>query len=550
MLAAIRAVVLLLAALVVGAVWLTVPETQQTASISGLSGVVDIRYDTDWVPRIRAGSETDAASALGFLHARDRLFQMDLMRRAASGRLSEIAGPATLPMDRMMRTLGLRQRAMADFATLPPDTQTMLEAYARGVNALIDLKGRFAAPEFLVLGSPERWEATDCLLWAKTMGLWLSMNWRQELARQAVAGRVPAAMLEQMWPPQTAVPAPDAMNASSTRFAETASRLLAVLPQFPGAYTLPWSASNEWAVDGRHSVTGRPLLAGDPHLAFSFPGIWYLARIDMPGRVLAGATAPGVPFLVLGHNGKIAWTFTTTGADVQDIFIETPAGPGEYQTPSGPKPFALREERIKVRGQDDVVLTVRATRHGPVISDLDHPDGPIMAVAMGNLQPADTAASGLLALNRAGSGTGRGNRGHGDQFAGAESSGGGREHDRDVRHRPGADPQGRRWVRAGLRRWIARLDRMGLRRAVTAQRLAGKRSYRECQRAGVAARFSHIHGPRHVRCLAGEPDPGVARPVRPADACGLRCDAGRRRRHVRQTSVASFDGGSRDHRHG
>jgi penicillin G amidase len=402
-LAAIRAVVLLLAALVVGAVWLTVPGTQQTASISGLSGVVDIRYDTDWVPRIRAGSETDAASALGFLHARDRLFQMELMRRAASGRLSEIAGPATLPMDRMMRTLGLRQRAMADFATLPPDTQTVLEAYARGVNALIDLKGRFAAPEFLVMGSPERWEATDCLLWAKTMGLWLSMNWRQELARQAVAGRVPAAMLEQMWPSQTAVPAPDAMNASSTRFAETASRLFAVLPQFPRAYTLPWSASNEWAVDGRHSVTGRPLLAGDPHLAFSFPGIWYLARIDMPGRVLAGATAPGVPFLVLGHNGKIAWTFTTTGADVQDIFIETPAGPGEYQTPSGPKPFALREERIKVRGQDDVVLTVRATRHGPVISDLDHPDGPIMAVAMGNLQPTDTAASGLLALNRAGS---------------------------------------------------------------------------------------------------------------------------------------------------
>ncbi len=403
MLAAIGAVVLLLAALVAGAVWLTVPGTEQTASISGLSGAVDVRYDTDWVPRIRAGSETDAASALGFLHARDRMFQMELMRRAASGRLSEIAGPATLPIDRMMRTLGLRQRAVADFATLPPDTQTMLEAYARGVNAWIDLKGRFAAPEFLVLGSPERWEATDCLLWAKTMGLWLSMNWRQELARQAVAGRVPAAMLDQLWPTQTGVPAPDAMNASSTRFADAASRLLAVLPQFPGAYTLPRSASNEWAVDGRHSVTGRPLLAGDPHLAFSFPGIWYLARIDMPGRVLAGATAPGVPFLVLGHNGKIAWTFTTTGADVQDIFIETPAGPGEYQTPTGPKPFALREERIKVRGQDDVVLTVRETRHGPVISDLDHPDGPILAVAMGNLQPADTAASGLLALNRAGS---------------------------------------------------------------------------------------------------------------------------------------------------
>ena len=211
-------------------------------------------------------------------------------------------------------------------------------------------------------------------------------------------------MLEQLWPPQAGVPPPDAMNAPSTRFAEAASRLAGGAAAVSRSLTrCRRRASNEWAVDGRHSATGAPLLAGDPHLAFSFPGIWYLARIDMPGRVLAGATAPGVPFLVLGHNGKIAWTFTTTGADVQDIFVETPAGPGEYQTPSGPTPFAVREERIKVRGQADVVLTVRETRHGPVISDLDHPDGPILAVAMGNLQPNDTAAAGLLALNRAGS---------------------------------------------------------------------------------------------------------------------------------------------------
>jgi penicillin G amidase len=402
-LAAIGVVVLLLAALVGGAVWLTIPGTRQTASISDLTGPVDITYDADWVPRIHAGSETDAAAAMGFLHARDRMFQMELMRRAASGRLSEIAGPATLPIDRMMRTLGLRQHAVADFATLPADAQAMLEAYARGVNAWIDLKGRFAAPEFLMLGAPERWQATDCLLWAKTMGLWLSMNWRQELARQALAGRAPAGLLDQLWPAQADVTRPDAMNQPLTQFAAKASRLAAVLPQFPAPYTLPRSASNEWAVDGRHTATGAPLLAGDPHLAFSFPAIWYLARIDLPDRVLAGATAPGVPFLVLGHNSKIAWTFTTTGADVQDLFIETPAGPGQYQTPDGPKPFMVREERIKVRGQDDVVLTVRETRHGPVISDLDNPDGPIMAVAMGNLQPNDTAAAGLLALNRAGS---------------------------------------------------------------------------------------------------------------------------------------------------
>jgi penicillin amidase len=413
MLAAIGVVLLLLAALVGGAVWLTMPRSRQAVSVPGLSGPVDITYDADWVPRVHAGSELDAAAALGFLHARDRMFQMELMRRAASGRLSEIAGSATLPIDRMMRTLGLRQHAVADLAALPADTRSMLEAYARGVNAWIDLKGRFAAPEFLVLGAPERWEPADSLLWAKTMGLWLSMNWRQELSRQALAGRVPAALLDQLWPRQQGVPAPDAMAEPLTRFASAAARLEAVLPHFPAPYTMPQTASNEWAVDGRHSATGAPLLAGDPHLAFGFPGIWYLARIDTPGHVLAGATAPGVPFLVLGRNEKIAWTFTTTGADVQDIFVETPAGPGEYQTPDGPKPFAVREERIKVRGQADVVLTVRETRHGPVISDLDHPDrnhpdgdsnnAPIMAVAMGNLQPGDTAAAGLLALNRAAS---------------------------------------------------------------------------------------------------------------------------------------------------
>ena len=400
-LAAIGVLVLLVAALVGGALWLTMPGAQQTVSIPGLSGPVDITYDADWVPRIRAGSEQDAAAALGFLHARDRMFQMELMRRAASGRLSEIAGPATLPIDRMMRTLGLRQHAVADFATLPTDTQAILQAYARGVNAWIDLKGRFAAPEFLVLGAPERWQAQDSLLWAKTMGLWLSMNWRQELARQALAGHVSASVLDQLWPAQPPLPGPDAMNRPLRRFAAAAGRLAAELPRFPAPFTLPQSASNEWAVDGRHSATGAPLLAGDPHLAFGFPGIWYLARIDLPHQVLAGATAPGVPFLVLGRNSKIAWTFTSTGADVQDIFIEKPAGPGEYQTPDGPKPFVVREERIKVRGQPDVGLTVRETRHGPVISDLDNPNGPIMAVAMGNLQSGDTAAAGLLALNRA-----------------------------------------------------------------------------------------------------------------------------------------------------
>lgn len=400
-LAAIGVLLLLLIAIATGLIWLTIPGAHQSASLPGLSGPVDIAYDADWVPRIHAQTDLDAAEALGFLHARDRMFQLDLMRRAASGRLSEIVGPVTLPMDRMVRTLGLRRRAVADFATLPAETRGLLDAYARGVNAWIDLKGRFAAPEFLVLGVPERWEPADSLLWAKTMGMWLSMNWHQELARQGLADHVPAALIPQLWPARAAEPGPAAMMRSPAGLAAAAERLAGLLPGFPGPFTMPHSASNEWAVDGSHTATGAPMLAGDPHLSFGFPGIWYLARIDTPGHVLAGATAPGMPLLVLGRNEKIAWTFTTTGADTQDIFVEAPAGPGAYETPDGARPFAVHEERIKVRGQEDVVLTVRETRHGPVISDLDHPNGPILAVAMANLQPGDTAATGLLALNHA-----------------------------------------------------------------------------------------------------------------------------------------------------
>jgi penicillin amidase len=392
-------VVLLIAAGVVGVLWLTLPPRSQQARISGLSAPVEISFDTDGVPRIHAASATDAAAALGFVHARDRMFQMELMRRAASGRLSEIAGPATLALDRTMRTLGLRRHAEADYPALPAETRAMVEAYARGVNAWIAERGRLSAPEFLFLGAPEPWQPVDSLLWGETMALWLSLNWRTELSRQSLAGRVTQRMIDELWPPVIGGGRPAA--SLSPALAHAVTRLAALLPQFPDPYTLPDSASNEWAVDGRHTVTGSPLLAGDPHLAFGFPAIWYLARIETPNGVLAGATAPGGPFLVLGHNGHIAWSFTTTGADVQDVFIEPPVGNDQYQTPEGPRPFTKHEERIKVRGEPDLFLTVRETRHGPVVSDLNNGDGPILAVSMANLAPGNMAAAGLSALNQA-----------------------------------------------------------------------------------------------------------------------------------------------------
>ena len=390
----------LLAAGVGGLLWATLPASDATLHLDGLSAPVTVTLDEHGIPRIAALTEADAAMALGWLHARDRLFAMELMRRGAAGRLSEIAGPATLRSDRFTRTLGLAHRAEADFAALPPETRGLLTAYAAGVNAWIAARGRFAAPEFLVLGAPEPWRPADSLLWAKVMGLWLSGNWRGEIERARLAAILPEARLRELWPEDASAGRPDLAGLDPGHLA----RLAAALPRFPGLGTLPASASNAWTVGPARSASGAPLLASDPHLGFQAPILWYLVRIDMPGgRMLAGATSPGVPLLVIGRNADLAWGFTTTGSDTQDVFIERPAGPDAYETPEGPRPFLLREEVIRVRGAAPVTLRVRETRHGPVISDLDEtpPKDRLLAVAMANLAPGDSAAAGLLALNRA-----------------------------------------------------------------------------------------------------------------------------------------------------
>lgn len=399
MLGGLAGFILLATSTLAALVWMTLPGGNRTAAIPGLNAPVDISIDADGIPRVHAASETDAAAALGFLHARERAFQMELTRRAAAGELSEILGKPTLANDRFMRLLGMRARAEADLAALPKDTRALLDAYARGVNAWIDARGRFASLEHLYLGVPRPWTPVDSLLWGKLMGLYLSSNWRTELARAALAGKLSDAEIDSLWPATGGAGHPQARLEPA--LATAARRLAEALPHFPAPYTQTQTASNEWAVDGRHSATGAPLLAGDPHLGFGLPGVWYLARIEWPGHVLVGATAPGVPFLVLGHNGHIAWTFATTGADVQDLFVETPAGEGDYMTPDGPRPFTARHEIIHVSGAPDELLTVRETRHGPVVSDLIAPEGPVLAASMANLAPGDMAAAGLLALNRA-----------------------------------------------------------------------------------------------------------------------------------------------------
>jgi len=376
-------------ALALGLVWWTLPAREARLALPGLFAPVEVTLDAHGIPRIRAATERDATMALGYLHARDRMFQMETMRRGAEGRLAEIGGAAALRLDRFVRVLGLRQRAEADLATLEPATRDLLEAYAAGVNAWIAARGRFAAPEFLVLGAPEPWEPRHSLLWAKVMGLWLSNNWRTEVERARLAALLPAERLWDLWPLDNSAGRPDVAAIPQL------DRVLAAVPVFGEDAPLPSSASNAWAVAGPRAGSPAPLLAADPHLGYTAPVLWYLARIELAdGSLRAGATSPGVPFLVFGRTNHLAWGFTTTHSDTQDVYLEPESAAR-----------VVRTETIRVRGAEPVTFAVRETDNGPVLSDLDEmprTDGRVLAVRMANLEPADTAADGLrrLALAR------------------------------------------------------------------------------------------------------------------------------------------------------
>jgi penicillin amidase len=380
--------VLAVPVLAYGLAWWTLPARNASLALPGLSAPVDITLDAQGVPRIRAATQRDAAMALGYLHARDRLFQMDTMRRGAEGRLAEIGGSAALRLDRFVRVLGLRQRAEADYAALDDATRDQLDAYATGVNAWITARGRFAAPEFLLLGTPERWEPQHSLLWAKVKGLWLSGNWRTEIERVRLAQSLPAGRLWDLWPLDDSAGRPDVAAIPQL------DRLLAAIPVFGEDAPLPASASNAWAVAGSRAGTPAPLIAADPHLGYTAPVLWYLVRIDLAdGRLMAGATSPGVPFLIFGRTHDLAWGFTTTHSDTQDVYIEPESAAR-----------VVRTETIRVRGGEPFTFEVRETTNGPVISDLDETprtDGQVLAVRMANLEPRDTAAEGLRRLAQA-----------------------------------------------------------------------------------------------------------------------------------------------------
>lgn len=389
-----------------GYFWLrtSLPRTAGTIEVSGLYAAVEIRRDGDGIVTIRAQNETDAAFALGFAHAQDRLFQMDFMRRIGAGRLSEILGEATLNTDQFMRILGLYRAAEANLATVSPELRKTLDAYSAGVNAYLGSRHLALPPEFSLLRyRPEPWLPTDSLVWAKLMAFQLSGNWSDELLRYRLAQRLTPEQLQQLWP----APANDPALPIATKPDGNAARTQPNDPVLASLLERPLGASNSFVLSGARTVSGKPILGNDPHLSLQSPSQWYLTRIETPDLTLAGITAPGVPQVIIGHNGRVAWSFTTTQGDTQDLFLEklSPEQPGRYVTPSGVSPFETRQETIKVKGGDDVVVTLRQSHHGPILSDapgLDWNDpNHVMALAWPALNVDDGTATALFRMNRA-----------------------------------------------------------------------------------------------------------------------------------------------------
>ncbi|MDQ7819314.1 MAG: penicillin acylase family protein [Armatimonadota bacterium] len=401
-------VILLLVALVAAAaagvytVRRAFPQDRGTLRVPGLRAPVEVVRDRWGIPHITAENAHDLFFAQGYVHAQDRLWQMELHRRTASGRLSELFGAVTLDTDRFLRTVGLRRAAQDELAIQDPETAAALDAYARGVNAFVEThRGRLPLEFALLRTAPEPWTPVDSLAFAKLMAWVLGGNWQAELLRAHLIARFGEDGARTLMPPYQAdmplIVPPDAVGAYRALDPAAVARLLAA------AAVVPAVGSNNWAVAPSRTATGAPLLANDPHLEIAMPSVWYEMHLTGGGFNVVGATFPGVPGVVIGHNEEIAWGVTNAGPDVQDLYLERldPSDPSRYLFRDAWEPVRVVREEIRVRGRPQPeVLLVRITRHGPLLNSVVEGLGAFVALRWMALQPGRIAGS-VLRLDRA-----------------------------------------------------------------------------------------------------------------------------------------------------
>src|SRR3954471_4061268 len=377
----------ILLCLLIAAAWFywaahsSLPELDGTLKVAGLKAPVKVVRDTQGMPHIRAASMEDAIFAQGYVTAQDRLWQMDITRRFAAGKLAEILGSDLVRNDREQRILMLPAVAERAAAALSPEDKQLSNAYAAGVNAFIESHRDRLPVEFRVLRyQPKPWRVEDSFLIGANMMKALNHGTvNDERIREIVSAKLGSQLTAELYP-QTSVrdhpPTEPARPSNQKTKQEDPSE---DDPDFAPDSQIsddvaeePVPGSNNWVISGAHTASGKPLLSNDMHLDYGVPGIWYEIQLEVPEKNfnVAGVSLPGTPFVIVGHNQRIAWGFTNVEPDVEDLYIEQFNDKNEYLTPQGWKQTERRHEVIHVKGKPDVTLEVEVTRHGPIVTEL------------------------------------------------------------------------------------------------------------------------------------------------------------------------------------
>jgi len=442
---------LVLIAAITTAIWLrhamrdALPQLDGTLRTPGLTAPVTVTRDAQGVPSITASNLDDLLFSQGYITASDRLWQMDILRRHAAGTLAELLGSNLVEHDRLQRTLQVRAAADRAIAAMPAEQLHQLDAYADGVNAFIKTHPDTLPVEFHLLHyQPAPWSPRDSLLVSLAMFADLSTEFPTKLRREALSAHLPANLLADLYPvgswrdhppsqPQPdltlSVPEVEQIPLDHSQSLATPADILRFANQFPSQRCPECrSGSNNWAVTASRSASGAPLVSNDMHLSLSMPDIWYEAALHAPASTtnpsldVSGFTLPGVPFIIVGRNQHVAWSFTNLGADVQDVRIEHLRGSGsnqEFQHPDGSwSPVTHHPEHIVVRGGHDIDLDVLTTTETfspptmsartpgvtqietPIISPLLHSEHRALSLAWVIYDPA-TVTSPFLAVNAA-----------------------------------------------------------------------------------------------------------------------------------------------------
>jgi penicillin amidase len=353
----------------------SLPVYEGELTAPSLKQEVKVYFDSLAVPYIFAKNDEDVAFTLGYLHGRERMFSMDLIRRAGEGRLSEIFGEETVPFDMMFRTVGIYRTAMMIKNKMNPETLKLLEAYSRGVNYYLEEKKNKYPIEFDVLGyQPEEWKPEHSIIIIRMMAWELNLGWWTDLTFTELVQKLGEEKVKEILPgyPENA---PTIIPADIKKFAQINSDFIKTDKEFRKFIGMSGThlGSNNWVVNSQMSSSGKPIIANDTHLAYRAPGIWYAAVIKAPSWNAAGVTLPGVPGIVIGKNDKISWTLTNIMTDETDFYFETlDSSRTKYVIDGKWKELEIIKDTIKIRNAGGVPIEIKGTHRGPIISNV-HP---------------------------------------------------------------------------------------------------------------------------------------------------------------------------------